>query len=98
MPDYRISREARFQLDGIYEYTEFRFGAKRADVYATGLTQTFQRLADSPRLGKALKGFVPPLRRYRFQSHFRFFNVEPDHVLIRAVHHARRNFVPDLIE
>ena len=86
------------QLDGIYEYSVFRFGAKQADIYASGLTQTFRKLADAPKLGKALKGFVPPLRRYRFQSHFIFFNVEPDHVLIRAVLHARRNFVSELIE
>ena len=98
MSEYRISRETGMQLDGIYAYSEFRFGAKAGRHLCFGFDADISKARRLAELGKALKGFESSLRRYRFQSHYIFFNVEPDHVLIRAVLHARRNFVTDLTE
>lgn len=96
--EYRISVRARQDLLDIYEFSEAIFGRRQTELYLAGLERTFQRLADSRRLGQDANEIVPGYRRYRFQSHYIFFTRESDVVLIRALIHVRMNLRPELFE
>jgi len=98
MPEYRISPRAALDLDGVVEYSESRFGSKQADIYIAGLTRSFKMLAESPRRGRPADRFGAGLRQYRFEKHYIVFSVEIDHIIIRAVVHARRQPSPDLVK
>jgi len=46
MAEYRVSKQAEFDLLNIYEATEKKFGQYQADAYHSGLERSFGLLAD----------------------------------------------------
>ena len=96
MAEYLLTARAESDLDGIYEFSEAKFGRYQAEAYAAGFKRTFDLLAHFPLIGRAADDLVPGYRRYRFQSHYIFYTGEPDHVLIRALPHTAQNLRPEL--
>jgi toxin ParE1/3/4 len=96
--EYRLSVRARADLINIYAFTQARFGRYQAEAYHAGLERTFSLLAEFPGIGVSAEELVAGYRRFRFQSHYVFYTVEIDHVLIRALIHARQNLRPSLFE
>lgn len=96
--DYRLSIRAEADLIAIYADSEAQFGAYQAEAYFSGLRRTFELIADFPRIGLRSDEIAPAHRRFRFQSHYVFYTVEVDHVLIRTVVHVRMNLRPDLFD
>ena len=98
MSEYRLSLKASADLINIYVFTDERFGRYQAEAYHAGFERTFSLLAEFPGIGVSADELVPGYRRFRFQSHYVFYTVEADHVLIRALIHARQNLRPTLFE
>lgn len=48
MPNYQLSEEAEFDLEGIYEYGLLNYGLKQADIYYDGLFERFEQIAKTP--------------------------------------------------
>ena len=96
MASYRLSDRAEAELVEVYDYTEETFGEYQADGYLSGLDRTFGLLADFPDIGRACDELRVGYRRFRFQSHFVFYTVEPDGIVIRAVLHGGRDIRPSL--
>ena len=83
MAEHRLTSRAEDDLDGIYEFSEARFGRYQAEAYLAGLKRTFDLLAHFPRMGIAADELMPGYRRFRFQSHYIFYTEEAGHVLER---------------
>ena len=98
MSKYRLSLKARADLINIYAFTDARFGRYQAEAYHAGFERTFGLLAEFPGIGISADELVPGYLRFRFQSHYVFYTVETDHVLIRALIHVRQNLRPALFE
>eukprot|EP01037_Dinobryon_pediforme_P017869 gene17869-18098_t len=101
MSDILVRAHARSDAkprNGVHVDSEEQFGRYQADAYLAGLDRTFGLLADFPLMGPSADELVPKLRRFRFQSHFIFYMVEPDHIFIRGIFHVRMNIRPDLFE
>ena len=96
MAEYRLSAAAEADFEAIYLYTDETFGTRQAEAYTLGLKQTFERLADLPRMGRSADNFRPGLFRFRYQSHVIFYTIETHHIMIRRVLHGRMDFASRL--
>lgn len=92
MENYRLTKEADKDLVDIYEYGIFNFGLKKAQTYLLGLHQCFQSLADVPSVGRSADELASKLRRFEYQSHVVFYQVECDGVLIVRVLRSEMDF------
>jgi toxin ParE1/3/4 len=98
MAKFTVSARAKAKLVEIYEFTEIRFGQYQADAYQAGFERTFGLLADFPRMGTEADNLKVGFRRFRFQSHFVFYTIENDGVVVRNIIHVGQNIRPSLIE
>ena len=98
MSEFRLSKRATVRLGEIYQFSEDRFGRYQAEAYLAGFKRNFGLLAEFPRMGRAADEIAPSLRRFRYQSHFIFYSIEADHILIRGLPHVRQKLRPDLFE
>ena len=98
MAEWRLSKRAEADVTAIYVFTHRTFGETQAEAYIEGLNRTFGLIADFPGIGNSADEIKVGYRRFRFQSHLIFYTTEPDHVVIRALIHARRNIRGELFE
>lgn len=89
MRRYRLTRQARADLHGIFRQGYEWFGETQAEAYAAGLDETFRLLADTPRMGRLAETVAPDVRRHEYRSHVVLYEESADGVLILAVIHAR---------
>lgn len=82
----------------IFAESEAQFGDYQAEAYFSGLRRTFELIADFPKIGLTSDEIAPEHRRFRFQSHYVFYTIEDDCVLIRTLVHVRMNLRPDLFD
>ena len=98
MASFRLSDRARADLVDIYDFTEAAFGPYQAEAYHAGLERTFGLLADFPRIGPSVDELRPGYRRFGFQSHFVFYTVDAEAVVIRAILHTAKDIRPGLFQ
>jgi len=96
MAEYRLSAAAEADIEAIYTYTYQTFGGRQAEIYVSDLKQSFERLADLPRIGRSAEDLGSGLFRFRYQSHIIFYTIESDYVLIQRVFHGRMDFASRL--
>jgi toxin ParE1/3/4 len=98
MDKARLSRRAAQDLEDIYLNTDGLFGHYQAEAYLTGLERTIGLVADFPDIGLNASEIFPNLKRFRFQMHYVFYTIEPDHVFIRTIIHARQQLRRELFD
>ena len=87
MPKYSVSEAAQSDLRDIVRYTVEKWSADQAVRYATGLKNTFQTLAESPRIGRSCDEVGRGLRRHEYGKHVVFYRLEPEGVrVVRILH------------
>ena len=90
MAEYRLSNQAKADLNEIADYTIEKFGIDQARRYRDGLETCFQTLADTPMVGRSAAAFAPELRRYEIQAHVVFYRPEdPGAFIVRVLHESR---------
>lgn len=95
---YKLSRTAENQIANIIEYTDQTFGERQTTAYIAGLESSFDLLVNFPGIGAAAFEIKQGWRRYRYQSHYIFYTEQPDHILIEAILHVKRNIGRDLFD
>jgi len=72
------------------------FGLVQADKYHSGLSATFEFLAEYPRAARLREEISPPVRAYPYKSHLVIYELEGnDAVVILRVRHGREDWLPD---
>jgi toxin ParE1/3/4 len=89
---YRITVQARRQIDDIFEYGFAAFGEYQAVAYHVGLERTFGLLADFPGMAPRAEGLRRPMRRFRFQAHHIYYSEEKGFIAIRAILHYAQDW------
>lgn len=89
MGDYRLSRKAAADIEGIYTYTIEQHGLALARKYLHGLHACFEPLAEHPLLGRRAGQVAPGVRRHECQSHVVFYVPRDAGISIARVLHAR---------
>ncbi len=91
--NYVISAKARSDIKAIAKYTLKEFGKRQSLLYAQGLKNILQELANNPELGKhyvAVKNQM--LLRYRYKSHVVFYYKDQNGIFIIRVLGGMMNF------
>ena len=89
MGEYRLTQDADDDLLNMFIYGFETFGLAQAEAYREGMTQCFELLADTPRLGRKADQFSPGARRHEHARHVIFYEEQPDGVLIIGIVHER---------
>jgi len=99
LPKFNVSRSAQSDMRTIARYTLEIWGVDQAIRYARSLRDTFQILAENPRMGRPCAAISPGLRRHEQGKHVVFYRVTPGGVrIVRILHQqmipAKSRFEP----
>lgn len=89
MPGYRFSKQARLDLIEIADYTVDRWGSRQAERYLDGLEDCFERLVQTPQMGRACDQIRKGYRRIEQEKHVVIFRAEADGIFICRILHQR---------
>lgn len=89
---YRLTAAAEADIVTLYvEGAEF-FGLHQADAYHEALGETFERLAEMPRMARERMEMSPPVRVHPFGRHLIIYREIDADILIIRVRHAREDW------
>jgi toxin ParE1/3/4 len=89
---YRLSIEAQFDLDEIYDFGKARFGSARADDYYWALQKTFALIAEYPELAAERREFRTRVRVLPHDAHIVIYQVLEDEIVIVRVCNAKEDW------
>ena len=98
MPSIRFTREARKDIESLYDYTVSQWGRDQADFYLDGLQGAINGLPEGKHFQRAMPEWRKDGFRLKFQRHIIFFVVDEHQIVIARVLHERRNFLRHLPE
>lgn len=87
MADYALSRKADADIQEIASYSVRNWSLARAEAYILRLHEAFQRLAESPHLGRNIDELRKGYFRYEHESHVVFYKHSGRGILIVRVLH-----------
>jgi len=90
MPQYRITDEARADLDAIWLYVAERGGIESADRLIDAIIERFPHLAATPGMGIAREDFAPGLCSFPVGDYLIFYRRASGRVdIVRVLHSSR---------
>jgi len=89
LPAYQLSRLARLDLIDIADYTLDTWGVDQTLRYLDGLEACFNRLAETPRIGRQCDRIRPGYRRFEHERHVILYRPDTHGIFIgRILHQA----------
>jgi len=92
MPEYKLTREADRDLDGIWEYTYKQWGKGQANKYLNKLEDHFYKLAANPYLGKRRYELAGSPMSFHCERHVIFYRIADEGIEIIRVLHDSMDF------
>jgi toxin ParE1/3/4 len=92
MPEYKLTREADRDLDGIWEYTYKQWGKTQANKYLNKLEERFFMLAENPYLGKRRYELAGSPMSFHCEKHVIFYRIADEGIEIIRVLHESMDF------
>jgi toxin ParE1/3/4 len=89
MAEFRLTPAAERDLEGIWTYTEQKWGADQADRYLDTMTGAFEELARAPEAAPACSHIRAGYRRRRVERHMIYFHITAYGVAIVRILHDR---------
>ncbi|MGQ0671337.1 MAG: type II toxin-antitoxin system RelE/ParE family toxin [Hyphomicrobium sp.] len=89
---FALRPRARRDLDDIWDYSQERWGADRAEAYMRDLWRAMQAIAADPRRGQPCDDVRTGYRKYRAASHMIFYRQAREAIDIVRILHARMDF------
>ncbi len=90
---YVLSQEADNDIEDIFEYGEYRFGASQAIEYLIGLNDHFKAIAKNPDIGKDRREIKDGLFSFPYISHIIFYHKLKGYIRIVRVLYGGRDLV-----
>lgn len=85
MPRYRISNEAKQDLQRIYQFGLEHFGEEQADEYFWGFFECFENISENPMQYQAIDHVRMGYRRCVYKSDTIYYRVQHSIVEIMAI-------------
>ena len=85
MSNYRISHQAKLDLQRIYQYGFEMFGEAQADSYFWGFFECFEKISNSPEHYPAVDHIRIGYRRCVYKADTIYFRVQSSRVEIMAI-------------
>lgn len=92
MPEYKLTREADRDLEGIWEYTNKQWGKSQANKYLNKLEDHFYKLATNPYLGKRRYELAGSPMSFHCERHVIFYRIADKGIEIIRVLHDSMDF------
>lgn len=92
MSNFFLSIDADEDLQDIFVYTEDKWGTEQAKKYIFDLYETFDLIADSPKMGRLRRELGNGIRSFPAFSHVVFFMEWQGETAIVRVLHSSRDF------
>ncbi|WP_026808549.1 type II toxin-antitoxin system RelE/ParE family toxin [Arenibacter latericius] len=92
MNRYNLSSKADKDIDDIVDYTLVTWGESQTYDYVSELVQFFQRLADSPEIGRSAAEYAPSLKKYIFKAHTIFYEPTKNGIFVVRILGQRQDF------
>lgn len=94
--DFKLSKQASQDVEDIYLYGFINFGEQQADQYSLKMLSCINLLCSNPEIGRLDTRTNPAIRRFDFESHVVFYDIEEDTIFIVRVLHKSVDFVQHL--
>lgn len=92
LAEYRLTPQAEADLVSIWRYTARTWSVDQAEAYVASFESSFHLLLGAPEIARERTEITPPVRLYRYRSHWVIYRIEAGHLLIVRVVHVRRNW------
>jgi toxin ParE1/3/4 len=87
LPKFSVSKAAQADLRSITRYTFEKWGAAQAAKYSLAQRNCFQKLANSPGMGRECASISSGLRRHEQGKHVVFYRLKPGGIrIVRVLH------------
>ncbi len=87
MKHFVVSADAQTDIDLIAAYTTGTWGPQQTDRYLGQLEDSFQLLAENPRMGRPCDAISSGLRRHEHGKHIVFYRLKPGGIrIVRVLH------------
>jgi toxin ParE1/3/4 len=93
---FKFSTQASRDVEDIYLYGFINFGEEQADLYSLRMRQCIEILCANPEIGRLDIRVNPAVRRFDFESHVIFYDVEESSIFIVRILHRSMDFVQNL--
>lgn len=90
---YVLSQEADNDIEGIFEYGQYQFGASQTIEYLIGLNNHFKAIAKNPDIGKERREIKEGLFSFPYISHIIFYRKMNGYIRIVRVLYGGRDLV-----
>lgn len=90
---YILSEEAAADIDGIFEFGEYKFGNIQAIKYLIGLEDHFEKLGKNPDIGRERNDIKKDLYSLPYISHIIFYRKLKDKVRIVRILYGGRDLI-----
>lgn len=91
-----FSTRASRDVEDIYLYGFINFGEDQADLYFSKMNKCIDILCSNPEIGRLDARANPAVRRFDFESHVIFYDIEVDSIFIVRILHRSMDFVQHL--
>jgi toxin ParE1/3/4 len=88
---YKLSEEADFDIDNIFDYTEHHHGSHQAVKYLNDLDIVFGQLVLNPEIGRKRNELKLGLYSITEQEHVIFYRILKDYIRIVRVLHGSKD-------
>ncbi|WP_339894791.1 type II toxin-antitoxin system RelE/ParE family toxin [uncultured Algibacter sp.] len=88
---YKLSEEADFDLEAIFDYTEYSRGFNQAVKYLNHLDVVIEQLVSNPLIGRKRHELKLGLHSIIEQEHFIFYRIMKNHIRIVRVLHGSKD-------
>lgn len=87
MPEFRLTKAAQTDVQGIARYTQKEWGSAQRRRYLDGLQDKFEALLEAPRTAAERLDFEPPVRIFPYEKHLIVYAIDDGGILIVRVLH-----------
>ena len=91
MSRIRFTRDAEDDIFNIYAYTAEMHGARQLENYERALKAAFAALEANPEIGVDRSGLRPGTRRYLFESHAIYYEIESRDILVLRILNVKQD-------
>jgi toxin ParE1/3/4 len=89
MADYRLSKRAQRDLDGIFDYTVAQWGLEQAMRYTDAIESACAAMAGAPQLAQSCGYIRPGYRRRSVEHHVIYFRATAYGIAVIRILHQR---------
>ena len=90
---FKLSTQASHDVEDIYLYGFINFGEEQADLYSLRMLRCVDILCANPEIGRLDIRVNPAVRRFDFESHVIFYDIQAGSIIIVRILHRSMDFV-----